>query len=174
MSPLLYFEEGPYKGTAAKFSNFVIIGSADYANLRLDDPTISPIHLAILKGNDGYYAINLDKNNKLLINETFLEASKIANGDLILLTQECQIRFVADGSSLEEAREQYHKSVKGKKIHNKVVKENNKIVSAYPTTSSSSSFSKILGICGWIGVTTLIFFTSFLSGVYATNLILDS
>lgn len=174
MAPTLFFEEGSYKGTAVKFKNFLVIGSGESANLKLEEQGIAPLHVAFIKGNDSFYVLNLDENNNIYLNSEPIQNARINNEDLVAITENCIIKF-----SIEEGEDNgfavAHTQNNNKKKFSNIPRKNitGQINEAQEIKGKSSFIKKTLVIIAWILLAISILTVSFVTGIYTTDLILQ-
>ncbi|MFN7182546.1 MAG: FHA domain-containing protein, partial [Planctomycetota bacterium] len=173
---LLYIEEGLYQGTQIRFKNILIVGSGELANLKLDEQDIAPLHTAFIKGNDGFYLINLDENNQLSVNGQPVEYTRLNHEDVIAISQNCVLKFFLEDEESKQAISRHENNAKKQKLgkyKNKVIAEHSSS-SAPAQDKNQSKISKIVAIFGWFILILLVFISSFICGIYTTDIILKA
>lgn len=174
MAPILVFEEGTYKGITVKFKNFLIIGSSDAANLKLNEENISPLHIAFIKGSDGFYITNLDENNYIYLNSEPIQSSHINNNDIITLAKDCSVRFTVEEGEVNEASPPHLHKKNKRRVNNIARKEITKQMNDTHKTEEKPSFLKKMFITIiWLFLIISMLTVSFISGIYVTDSILQ-
>ncbi len=173
MAPTLFFQEGSYKGTAVKFKNFIVIGSADSANLKIDEQNISPLHIAFIKGNDGFYLLNLDENNNIYLNSEPIQYNRLNNEDVIHITSNCIVKFMMSEEEYNSFTPHPTHSNSKKKFNSK--KNTMSLTEKTTTLPPNPSFIKrIFAITAWILLIISVLGVSFIAGIYTTDSILQA
>lgn len=174
MAPLLTFEEGNYKGIKVKFKNLLVIGSGDTVNLKLSEENISPSHLAIIKGSDGFYLTSLSENSSIYLNSQIVQSSRINNNDIVTLAPNCSFRFILEDEEVNEFPDTQvaHKNSNKKKFKLTRKSEINQI--EIPTTQDNTPFfKKVIIVSSWIILFICLLAVSFISGIHVTNAVLQ-
>ncbi len=176
MSPVVFFEEGYYKGTQVRFKNLLIVGSGDIANLKLYEEDIAPLHAAFIKGNDGFYITNLDENNHITLNGKLVQNSRLNSGDIIGISKNCILKFVLEDGEVPESiplpknntdKQKFLNSenmfVKYERLQQEIIHD-----------KKQSKLSHILTLVAWVAIILSILITSFITGIYITDFILKA
>ncbi len=175
MAPIISFEEGTYKGTKVRFKNLMIVGSGENANLKLQEEKIAPMHLAFIKGNDGFYIISLDANNYITLNGEVVQNGRLNNGDIIGIAENCILKFILEnGDFAQSLPEQKNSTLQKKRIDKNKAMDQEKFEKENQLTEKKSKFSTVVSIVGWFIIVLFILLSSFVTGVYITEIILKA
>lgn len=106
--PRLSILSGPHKGQEFSFSSAVVIGRGAYADIRIDDPTVSRRHAEIVQGDDGAWRLrDLGSANGILHGGSLLRGELIVGAGVEVVIGEVEVRLSAsDVETRPEANRQ--------------------------------------------------------------------